>query len=69
MKDLVRELLESARKDVLRSRMLYADHPAETQASAILKTETACELLRVYRKLKEFRTTSRNVLEGKHGFK
>jgi len=64
MRDLIRELLDSAAQDVRASHSLYAERPMRDRESAILKMEAAMELLRVYRQLKH----TRNEIRISSGF-
>lgn len=59
MRDLVRELLASAREDVNYSRMLYAEAPEISVASAILKMDAAIELAKSYARIKQMRESRR----------
>ena len=59
MRDLVRDLLDAAREDVNYSRMMYAEAPALTLASAILKMDAAIELAKAYARLKQMRESRR----------
>lgn len=59
MRDLIRELLASAREDVNASRMLYAEVPEILMANAVLKMDAAVELSKSYARIKQLREARR----------
>lgn len=59
MRDLIHELLASAREDVNYSRMMYAEAPEISVANAVLKMDAAIELAKAYGRIKGLRASRR----------
>ena len=59
MRDLIRDLLDAAREDVNRSRMLYVDNREALVASAVIKMDAAVELAKAYERIKQMRESRR----------
>jgi len=64
MRDMIRDLLDSAREDVNASRRLYVEDSELLVANAVLKLDAALELNRAYARIKELRSRIRGARES-----